>query len=108
MAEVEADAIFAAGDLGGVGAAADDGADDGGVARRVRRGRQHDAVAEPETGVGGESLVDRDRTGALRGEGNGEERDEQQCAGQRRAEVLQCAVSFSAPRVSASVYDDDP
>lgn len=51
-----------------------------------------------------------DRSVLLRSQRGGEDEEEEQDerAGQRRAEVFQCAVSLSAPRVSASVYDDDP
>jgi len=58
---VEPNAILAAGDLGGIGAAVDDGCDDGGVARRFGGGGEDDAVTEPQAGVGGEAFVDRNR-----------------------------------------------
>lgn len=108
--------VFAAGDLGGIGASAHDGADHDGVTPGVRRGRDDDAIAEVKAGVGGEALVYgygprvlRARTGpkecplsrkCRRGQDEQNERELQ-----RRADELQCAVSFSDSRVSASVYD---
>lgn len=113
---MQAHAILAAGDFGRVGAPAHDGADHDGVAGRLGRGRDDDAVAELKPGVGGESFVYgyrprvlRARTDAkdcpLRAENRrrGDEQKEREL--QRRADELQCAVSFSDSRVSASVYD---
>ena len=101
-------AILAARDLGGIGSATDDRADDGGVARRFGRGSDDDAVAEPESGVGGQPLVNRNGPrGALRLQRAGEERNEREyeADGQRRAVSDQCAVSLSDSRVSTIVYD---
>ena len=96
-------AVLATRNFGGIGAAAHDGADHDGVARGVRRGGDDDAVAEMKAGVGGEALVYRQaplRREHRRGEDEQKERELQ-----RRADELQCAVSFSDSRVSASVYD---
>jgi hypothetical protein len=57
MVEMQPDAILAARDLGRVGATLDDGGDDGAVARHPRLGRDDDAVADAEPGVGGEARV---------------------------------------------------
>jgi hypothetical protein len=57
LAEMEADAVLAAGDLGGVGAALGDGGDDDGVAGLTGAGRDDDAITDAEMRVGGESAV---------------------------------------------------
>ena len=56
-----------------------------------------------EAGVGGESLVDRDASLCRQCRRGQDEQKEREL--QRRADALQCAVSFSDSRVSASVYD---
>jgi hypothetical protein len=109
---MEAYLVFAARDLRRIGAPAHDGANDCAVARTrsAGRGRERDAVAEPETSVSGETLVDGDRarrplrwSGARRDPGEGQKKRE---ADQRCADADQWAVSLRAWRVSGSVYDD--
>ena len=95
---MQAHPVFAARDLGRVGAPAHDRTYGHRVAARLRRRRNDDAVAKMKSGVGGEALVYRNRP--LRREYR-RGQDELQ----RRADALQCAVSFSDSRVSASVYD---
>lgn len=103
LAEVQAHAILAARDLGRVGAPAHDGADHDRVTLGFRRGRDDDPVAEMQPGVGGEPFVDRDAS-LCRQDRRGED-EQQERVLQRRADALQCAVSFSDSRVCASVYD---
>jgi hypothetical protein len=112
LGEVEAYPVFAARDLRRIGAPPHDRTNGRAVtrARSAGRGRERDAVAEPETGVGGETLIDGDRarrglrrSGARRDPGEGQKQRE---ADQRRADADQSAVSLRAWRVSGSVYDD--
>lgn len=56
-----------------------------------------------ESGVGGEALVYRNRPLRRKYRRGQDEQNEREL--QRRADALQCAVSFSDSRVSASVYD---
>ena len=100
---MQAHPVFAARDLGRIGAPAHDGAHDHRVAQCFRSGRDDDAVAETKPGVGGEPLVYRYGTLPAENWRRGDEQKEREL--QRRADELQCAVSFSASRVSASVYD---
>ena len=95
--------ILAARDLGRVGAPAHDGGDDDGGSLGVGRRRNDDAVAEMQAGVGGEALVYRDASlcrQCRRGQNEQKERELQ-----RRADALQCVVSFRDSRVSANVYE---
>jgi hypothetical protein len=55
---VHPDAVLASGDLGGIGAALDDGGNDDCVAALARSGGDDDTVADVEVGVGGEATVD--------------------------------------------------
>jgi hypothetical protein len=63
---VQPDAVLAARDLGGVGAAANDRSYDGGISVRAWCRRKRDLVADVQTCVGRQSFVDRNRPRALR------------------------------------------
>ena len=113
---MQAHPVFAARDLGRVGAPAHDRTYGHRVAARLRRRRNDDAVAKMKSGVGGEALVYgygprvlRARTGArdcpLRRDYRRGQYEQNERELQRRADALQCEVSFSDSRVSASVYD---
>jgi hypothetical protein len=103
---MQAHAILAPRDLGWIRAALGYGRDDDGVTRLAGVGGDDDAITDAEVRVGGEPAVYCDRAYARllsrRGvERDGEEDDAQRC----RTPLAQCAVSVSASRVSASVYD---
>lgn len=95
--------ILTARDLGRIGAPAHDGGDDDGVALGGGRRRNDDAVAEMQPGVGGEPIVDGN--GPLRREHRRGKDEQKERALQRRADALQCVVSFRDSRVSANVYE---
>jgi hypothetical protein len=57
LAEMQADTVLAARDLGGIGTTLRDGGDDDGVAGLARIGGDDDAITDAEVRVGGEAAV---------------------------------------------------
>ena len=131
---MQANPVFPARDLGGVGPPPDDRRYDDRIPGRTGSRGDEDAIAEPDAGVGGQALVYCNSSRVLRARTcnssrvlrartcnssrvlrertfNGarglrlKRRRDQRQKDQRRAEAPQYAVSFSDSRVSASVYD---
>ena len=111
---MQANPVFPARDLGGVGPPPDDRRYDDRIPGRTGSRGDEDAIAEPDAGVGGQALVYCNSSRVLRARTCNRSRGlrlkrrrDQREEDQRRAEAPQYAVSFSDSRVSASVYDGD-